>query len=151
MRTPRYVKISLAYTMTSTCKADPLPSTVLQFANLVYRLCADTCVTGSAPLAKYLHVLSTSADPGDLFRPLENACQRSGNSDVDIFISNQPHLLVADRECHKGMVGRELSEARIALVVADMTDVGYRQDRLIDHLTFMAQDLYGITKVDLYL
>jgi hypothetical protein len=68
---------------------------------------------------------------------------------VDIFISNKPHLLVADRECHKGMVGRELSEARIALVEADMIDVGYRQDRLIDHLTSMAQDLYGITMADL--
>jgi hypothetical protein len=42
------------------------------------------------------------------------------------------------------MVGRELSEARITLVEADMIDVGYRRDRLIDHLTSMAQDLYGI-------
>jgi hypothetical protein len=47
------------------------------------------------------------------------------------------------------MVGREFSEARLALVEADMTDVGYRQDRLIDHLTFMAQDLQCITIVDL--
>jgi hypothetical protein len=66
-----------------------------------------------------------------------------------IHISNNPHLLVADRERHKGMVGRELSEARIALVEADMIDIGYRQDRLIDHLTSMAQDLYGITIADL--
>jgi hypothetical protein len=41
--------------------------------------------------------------------------------------------MVADRECHKGVVGRELSEARIALVEADMIDVGYRRDRFIDH------------------
>jgi hypothetical protein len=47
------------------------------------------------------------------------------------------------------MVGRELSEARIALVEADMMDVGYRRDRLIDHLTFMTQHLYGITMADL--
>jgi hypothetical protein len=47
------------------------------------------------------------------------------------------------------MVGRELSEARLALVEADMTDVGYRQDGLIDHLTFMAQDLQCITIMDL--
>jgi hypothetical protein len=30
--------------------------------------------------------------------------------------------MVADRECHKGMVGRELSEARIALVESDKID-----------------------------
>jgi hypothetical protein len=47
------------------------------------------------------------------------------------------------------MVGRELSEAKIALVEADMIDVGYMQDRLIDHLTSMAQDMYGTTIADL--
>jgi hypothetical protein len=47
------------------------------------------------------------------------------------------------------VVGRELSDARTALVEADMIDVGYRQDRLIYHLSFMAQDLYGTTIADL--
>jgi hypothetical protein len=47
------------------------------------------------------------------------------------------------------MVGKELSEAGTALDEAVMTDVGYNRDTLIDHLTFMAQDLYGITIVDL--
>ena len=95
----------------STLLKDPLPTEALQFARIVYEVCGEACLSGSAPLTKHLLNLFQENCSGGL----SGVIDRCKSNDIDIFAPMYPARLERSRELERrGIITPNMSDSELA-------------------------------------